>query len=461
MTVLERFRICALYLNRGISPALPIDTPNAHINIDGYSLAIQDAGELGSIHPHPDYDWAGSDVTIIAQNVAYFLHRSNLRAVSEVFNSLFDSDDKSYRKSSSPHIYLPGCLPSNIEAALSHIYPTRPGIAVFNSPKQWQLIFDFAFTFKFDSLWIAASQHLGKDMDPMDKIRIGRRRGWAGVLRQGFEEFSRSSQRTPSPDSEDAKLIGYDGLQIIMETRIQDSLSLRSPVSHIDVPQNETASTAHEETDMVLQPILSPVETIFDVNRSDISSDSITMVDWSPLTSSTAAHRSVFITGLFHVTSPLSGLHEDSEERSGGGRSIIKKSTPRIVEVEDLTIVTALEQKPPPPSTPIHTTDDSAITPVVLSPAALATPAAARPLTENTTIGAFPKGSPAEESKILSAQKIDTSSSRENQNSARTGANLTAPSRSGSDSGDRRSSRGAHTRDRELRDRDANRASGF
>lgn len=57
-----------------------------------------------------------------AHNVAYMLHRSSLRTVSEIFHKLFEDDNKSYRKSSAA-IYLPGCHPNNIEAALSHIYP--------------------------------------------------------------------------------------------------------------------------------------------------------------------------------------------------------------------------------------------------------------------------------------------------------------------------------------------------
>ncbi|KZP11852.1 hypothetical protein FIBSPDRAFT_1050480 [Athelia psychrophila] len=388
MAAFECFRICALYLNRGISPALSPETRNPHIHFDGYSLEIKDAAETEIMNVHPKYNWPGSDVTLIAQNVAYLLHRSNLRAVSEVFNGLFDADDKSYLTSYSPRIYLPGCHPNNIEAALLYIYPTQPGITIPTSQEQWQLIYDFAFTFKFDSLWIAASQHLGKDMDPMDKIRIGRRRGWAGVLRQGFEEFSRSSQRTPSPDSEDAKLIGYDGLRTIMERRLQHSLSIHIPAPIpapiIDIPPIATTSTDYDESDMVSQPIFSPVETFINPSYSIIPSGSTTRVHRSPLPPSTATRRSLFIPGFLQLPSPLSALYENSAEHSSGGRSISKESTPRIIEVEDSTEPTALVQKPPAPSTSIHRTDGSAISPVVPSPAALAIPTAIRPQAAET-----------------------------------------------------------------------------
>lgn len=65
MSAFKRFRICALYLNRGISPALPKDTLNPHLNIDGYSLEIRNAAEVGSIDVHPKYNWPGSDFTLI------------------------------------------------------------------------------------------------------------------------------------------------------------------------------------------------------------------------------------------------------------------------------------------------------------------------------------------------------------------------------------------------------------
>lgn len=65
MSAFKGFRICALYLNRGISPALPKDTLNPHLNIDGYSLEIRNAEELGTIDFHPKYNCLGSDFTLI------------------------------------------------------------------------------------------------------------------------------------------------------------------------------------------------------------------------------------------------------------------------------------------------------------------------------------------------------------------------------------------------------------
>ncbi|KAF7981364.1 hypothetical protein HWV62_33831 [Athelia sp. TMB] len=329
---------------------------------------------MGCIYPHPQYNRPGSDVTLIADDVAYLLNRSHLADISEVFHSVFDYDQRRYHKYSSPCLLLPGCRPQHIEAALSHIYPAEPGIPISTSQEEWQLIFDFAYAFGFDSLWVAASRNLGRYIDPIDKIRIGRRRGYARLMKEGLEEFSKSSRRPPSPDSEDAKVIGYDGLCTIMEFRLRRSLTVTIPPPIVEVPR-AGMSSQNDQRDRKPNPILSPVEAVYNSspivspveavhnsnlivspveavyhpNQSVTISESITRVEYSPLLSSAATHRSFFLPGILHVHPPRPEWNERLAEPVDSRRQLTKISTPRIVEIDDLMETIVFD-----PATPVR-----------------------------------------------------------------------------------------------------------
>ncbi|KAF7973591.1 hypothetical protein HWV62_14884 [Athelia sp. TMB] len=212
--------------------------------------------------------------------------------------------------------------------------------------EEWQLIFEFAYAFEFDSLWVAASKNLGRNIDTMDKIRIARRRGNAGLLREGLEEFANSSRGPPSSDSEDAKIIGYDGLCTIMELRIQHSLSISIPVHVVDVPQAETSSP-NDHRDMQSKSNLSPAETFHDSNQSVITSESTTRVDSSTILSSTSTHHSFFAPETLHVRPSLPGMNEELAELVDSSKGLIKDLTPRIADIDDSTEVTVFKQNLP------------------------------------------------------------------------------------------------------------------
>lgn len=305
---------------------------------------------------------------------------------------------------------------------LTYLDISEPGVTISTSRDQWQLIYDFAYAFEFDSLWIAACQNLGTDIDPIEKIRIGRRRGWANVLSQGLEDFSRSSRRAPSPGSEDAALLGYDGLRTIMELRLQHSLSLRIPPAIIfpitDVPPIARASTSHEELATGSRVRFSPVETFFDANRSTIISDSTTRVDESPLPSSTATHHSLFIPGFLQVPKSLSEIYQDTEEHHSGRRGTSRTHrnlVPKIVEIVDSTEINALPQLP---ST--HEINDLAINVMIPSPSSSSiTPYIGHQLVENSRITPLNKRPFIEEPKMVPSENQGSSFVAETDDAAR------------------------------------------
>ncbi|KAF7981373.1 hypothetical protein HWV62_33849 [Athelia sp. TMB] len=229
--------------------------------------------------------------------------------------------------------------------------------------EEWQLIFEFAYAFEFDSLWVAASKNLGRNIDTMDKIRIARRRGNAGLLREGLEEFANSSRGPPSSDSEDAKIIGYDGLCTIMELRIQHSLSISIPVHVVDVPQAETSSP-NDHRDMQSKSILSPAETFHDSNQSVITSESITRVDSSTILSSTSTHHLFFAPETLHVRPSLPGMNEERTELVNSSKGLIKDLASKIAEIDDSTEVTVLK-----PNLPTRSLSSPSIDAATTSPA--------------------------------------------------------------------------------------------
>lgn len=228
----------------------------------------------------------------------------------------------------------------------------------------------------------------------MDKIRIGRRRGWTSVLRQGLEDFSRSSRNAPSPDSEDAALVGYDGLRTIMELRLQRSLSLHIPVPIpvpiIDIPPITGAAKPRRNSATESRVRFSPVETFFEANRSTIVSDSATRMNESPLPSSTATHHSLFIPGFLQVPRPLSALHQVNEEyhsrRRGASRTNMNLA-PKIVEIDDSSGESALSQTPS-----AYEINDSAISFIIPSPnSSSITPHIAQQLVDSVRIAPLPE----------------------------------------------------------------------
>lgn len=240
----------------------------------------------------------------------------------------------------------------------------------------------------------------------MDKIRIGRRRGWTTVLRQGFEDFSRSSRSPPSSESEDAALLGYDGLRTIMELRLQHSLSLHIPVPVpvpvpiIDIPPIVGEATPRRNSATESRVRFSPVETFFDANRSTIISDSTTRIDESSLPSSTVTHRSLFIPGFLQVPRPLSALYQVNEEHRSKRRGTSRTNmslAPKIVEIEDSSEDSALSK---PPSD--YEINDSTTSLMIPSPnPSPTTPYIGQQLVESSRVVPLPKGPVVEVSNIM------------------------------------------------------------
>ncbi|KAF7973583.1 hypothetical protein HWV62_14868 [Athelia sp. TMB] len=255
------------------------------------------------------------------------------------------------RSISKPHCHISILRGSSIfdsySKAIQCIF-REPGIPISTSQEQWQLVFDFAYAFGFDSLWVAASQNLGRPIDPIDKIRIGRRRGYKDLMREGLEELSKSSWIPPSPDSEDAKVVGYDGLRTIMELRLQRTLTVTIPPPIVEVPR-AGMSSQNDQRDRQPNPILSPVEAVYNPNQSVTISESITRVDYSPLLSSAATHRSFFLPGILHVQPSRPEWNERPTEHADSRRHPTKVSTPRIVEIDDLMETIVFD-----PTTPVR-----------------------------------------------------------------------------------------------------------
>ncbi|KAF7981374.1 hypothetical protein HWV62_33851 [Athelia sp. TMB] len=280
-TVLQRFRALCVYLDRGISPAVPKDTSDLYITYNGCALVSCQLDEQEKILMHSAYNFPDGDIILVAQKSAYSIHRSRLRKVSAFFDDLLDYDEENYIKCSSPCLLLIGCSAEHIELALGFIYPAYPGMLTVPSRLEWALISEFSFTYSFDSLWLSSERHSLANVDFIHQISIGRRRSDPDLIRIGCEAYARSSSAIPHAGSKEAEILGYDGLEIIYRLRQEEPSRIGRTVD-IAVAAPDSPLSFPVEPIIFADIAVSTSEAELPVNRSVHISDSITRVEGSP-----------------------------------------------------------------------------------------------------------------------------------------------------------------------------------
>ncbi|KAF7973592.1 hypothetical protein HWV62_14886 [Athelia sp. TMB] len=280
-TVLQRFRALCVYLDRGISPAVPKDTSDLYITYNGCALVSCQLDEQEKILMHSAYNFPDSDIILVAQKSAYSIHRSRLRKVSAFFDDLLDYDEENYIKCSSPCLLLIGCSAEHIELALGFIYPAYPGMLPVPSRLEWALINEFSFTYSFDSLWLSSERHSPANVDLIHQISIGRRRSDPDLIRIGCEAYARSSSAIPRAGSKEAEILGYDGLEIIYRLRHEEPSRIGRTVD-IAVAAPDSPLSFPVEPIIFADIAVSTSKAELPANRSVHISDSATRVEGSP-----------------------------------------------------------------------------------------------------------------------------------------------------------------------------------